>query len=484
MKKTLFFLGCLTLLAAGCNKIQEIPADDSSAVVPELKFDVTVKYDADTRSVKREWAEGDKIILVFDVSFNSEAPGYVTLTYDGTSFGSPELSNSAFQQNLLNSPTGKLAALYVSSGQTPQFQFEVQGSGYAFSLIDRNLLSGYILSQDEAGYTVSNYTVTANLDLTLNVSNERCPVHFFLPSISEENASNYTLSCAEFSRDVIFGFLILPEFSIGPQVMHGLTASSENPIRGSYYDGGIEFVAFLNPDNKGVESTYSLVITDNQGTPDDDSDDMVYTISKTATLNGKEAFNLPELTSTRWGTSNASGTRGTLNGHEWVLMADGKKWATMNVGANNETDGGVLSSWGDAQRLTDQRFGTGWRVPELMDWVNLLSSGYHTYKPVYVDDRVDEPDMFIGWEVTVSDRFELVTAGNRLFLPCYPCCYGNGMLALADGGYYWSTTLYDSTHPNVLHFDAEHQLGFIQDLDVTYRMVIRAIVDEPSSDGN
>ena len=304
MKKTLYFLGCLTLLAAGCNKIQEVPADNPSEVVPELKFNITANYDAGSRAVKRDWAEGDKIYLAFDVSFNSEAPGYVTLTYDGTSFGSAEVSNSGLQQNLLNSPSGKLAAIYLSSNQTPEFQYEDQSHGqtktYALSVKDRNLLGGFILSASAVDYTISDNTLTAALNLTLNASEERCPVHFFLPSISEGDLSNYTFSCTEFSRDVFMAFLYLYTFSSGPNVLQGLAPSSENPILGSYYDGGIEFVGYLNPGDKGVPTDYLLVITDNQGTPDDASDDIIYSIPKTATLNGKEAFNLPELSSDRW----------------------------------------------------------------------------------------------------------------------------------------------------------------------------------------
>ena len=137
MKKTPLFLACLALLAAGCNKVETAkePAEEPAEVVPELKFNITANYDADTRAVKRGWVEGDKIYLAFEISFQDEVAGfptnhgYVTLTYDGSAFSNPTFSDPAFSKALQNAPEGKLAAAYVSGGN-PQFQFEeLSGSG-------------------------------------------------------------------------------------------------------------------------------------------------------------------------------------------------------------------------------------------------------------------------------------------------------------------------------------------------------------------
>ena len=316
MKRIPFFLGCLALLAAGCNKVQTVdaPIDDPVEEIPELKFNITANYDADTRAVKRGWAEGDKIYLAFDVSFQDEVAGfptnhgYVTLTYDGSAFSNPTFSDPAFSKALQNAPAGTLAAAYVSGGN-PQFQFDDQSTDltptYALTVTNRDELGGCLLTASGVGYTISDNILTADLNLTLEAreSSGRYPVHFFLPSISEENVSNYTLSCTEFSPDSFACFLYISFLSENPDVPRtgGFNNDSYgNPIRGSYYDGGIEFVGLLKPDCNGVETDYILVITDNQGTPDDDSDDVVYTIPKIATLKGKEAYNLPALNSSRW----------------------------------------------------------------------------------------------------------------------------------------------------------------------------------------
>lgn len=46
------------------------------------------------------------------------------------------------------------------------------------------------------------------------------------------------------------------------------------------------------------------------------------------------------------------------NGHEYVEIG-GLKWATMNVGANSETDYGLYFQWGDIQGYTAEQVGSG-----------------------------------------------------------------------------------------------------------------------------
>ena len=46
------------------------------------------------------------------------------------------------------------------------------------------------------------------------------------------------------------------------------------------------------------------------------------------------------------------------NGHEYIEIG-GIKWATMNVGANSETDYGLYFQWGDTQGYTAEQVGNG-----------------------------------------------------------------------------------------------------------------------------
>lgn len=480
MKKTPLFLACLALLAAGCNKVET--AEEPAEFDFELKFNVTANYDAETRSVKRDWVEGDKIYLAFGITFQDEVAGfptnhgYVTLTYDGSAFGSPTFSDPAFSTALRNAPVGKLAAVYVSGGQTPQFQYEATSSFPALSVTNSDELGGYILSASGVDYTISDNVLTANLNLTLEPGEglNRYPVHFFLPSVSEENVSNYTLSCTEFFPDRFSCFLYISLSTEQPSVPRsgGTNSTYGNPIRGSYYDGGIEFVAMLNPAVNGVETDYTLIITDNQGTPADDSDDVIYTIPKTATLKAKKAFNLPELTAPRWSTTNVDGTRGSLNGHEWVLMADGKKWATLNVGAGSETDRGILTSWANTENCIEQNMGEGWRLPTYSEWSSFLTTPNHTKSWTY------DSGVLSGFEVVVAEG-EL--KGNRVFLPVSGFLDEDGVFRVPDSGSYWSSTPSDSDRAYAFGFDAT--FGF-QPMNANCEMALRAIVKDVNPDIN
>ena len=299
MKKTVIILGCLALLAAGCNKVQTV--EDET----ELKFDITVNYANDTRSVKRDWVVGDKIYLVFDVSFQDKVGsyatnhGYVTMTYNGHNFDAPVASNSNFLKALQASPSGKLAALYISGGQTPQFEYvEKSGTRY-LEVKNSDSLYGYFLRAHEVPYTIANKTLTATLNLTLDVG-DRYPVHLFLPSIPQNKAANYTFACPYFNWEYLTDFNALPG-TYGP--FAGIWGKPYGePLHGSYYDGGLEFVLFLSGLDQGNPRDYIFVVIDNNGTPDNLTDDVYRKFTKTGvTLYGKEAIKLPPLTDTdKW----------------------------------------------------------------------------------------------------------------------------------------------------------------------------------------
>ena len=310
MKKTLIYLGCLALLAAGCNKVQHV--EEPEEVFPELKFNITASYDAETRAVKRAWAEGDKIYVAFDISFQDEVAGfptnhgYVTLTYDGSAFSEAEVSDPALTRALLNTPSGYLAAVHISGGQTPQFQFIPDDFYPQLYVTNRSSLGGCILSANAVDYWVEDNTLYANLSMTLDTKyhQDRYPVHFFLPSISEDRVSDYTLRSMKLCPDVFFSFSFMPTMAgpgaITPKAERLGNPDTNDPIRGSYYAGGIEFVALVDPEWAGIQTDYVLFITDNRGTPDDDSDDVSYHLPKNAALSGKEAIKLPGLFSGRW----------------------------------------------------------------------------------------------------------------------------------------------------------------------------------------
>ena len=80
MKKSIILLGCAALLMAGCNKVETVEEPEAQEPSKHLNVDIAVNYGEGTRAVKTGWAAGDKIYVVFDVTFLENDGYYMTLT--------------------------------------------------------------------------------------------------------------------------------------------------------------------------------------------------------------------------------------------------------------------------------------------------------------------------------------------------------------------------------------------------------------------
>ena len=129
-------------------------------------------------------------------------------------------------------------------------------------------------------------------------------LYFFIGGISSSDVSRYTfkeksdhLGYFEFSNFMVYK-KSNGSWSI-PSVNHPTT--NIRPIPATGIDDGAFFCAgIFHSDVIGQKTDYVIQIIDNMGTPDNDSDDVVYSLTRTATLNGKEAFELPRLDSGKW----------------------------------------------------------------------------------------------------------------------------------------------------------------------------------------
>ena len=321
MKKTLLFLGCIALFAASCNKIDTVeePVQDSPR---HLKVNITVN-NAETRAVKTAWAAGDKIYVVFDVCFQEEMASYLTLTYNGYSWSS-EFSDDTLEELLLGKEVGKLAAAYISPDRNPEFQyvFDPENPYVPYILMtNSDGLTGMFLSSHDMQYVVEDGTLTAELNMKLRINN---PVHFFVDGIPAGAVKNFTLSCnklipAHFDR---FTYLMLDipgsnyHSEAGPwtDYTYGLAG---DPILGQYFESGVEFNCMLDTPAVGNETEYVFFVVDNNGTPNDTTDDTTYSLTRTATLNGKEAIRLPWLGNTdEWKVLTPSDLNPEFNGYD------------------------------------------------------------------------------------------------------------------------------------------------------------------------
>ena len=333
MKKTFFYIGCLALLVAGCNKVEnevtpvEEPAVESTR---HLTVDINVEYPGDTRSLKTGWEEGDKIYVAFDHYFSdvlkpasgtSETAYYMTLTYTGNSWAS-EFSDPALEAYLLEEVEGQersglLAAAYFSD-LAPLFEYAYQIMGSTSYMYKVNVQNGegapgFYLFDNGESYSVADDKLTASLKMKLPDN----MVHFFLEGVGLDDYQRFSLKCDLIAPAAVANFNSLYVYGDWGEVYAGPNVSPYywgdqygEAIPAALRSDGIAFCGLLknitDQNNNlietvvGQEADYFIQVIDNNGTPDNSADDIIHTLTKTATLNSKDAVKLPALGSGRW----------------------------------------------------------------------------------------------------------------------------------------------------------------------------------------
>ena len=164
-------------------------------------------------------------------------------------------------------------------------------------------------------------------------------------------------------------------------------------------------------------------------------------------------------------------TKKEINGHEYVEMGDGLKWATCNVGASKPEEEGDYFNWGDVKPTTtsDPRYykwgtpndmtkyvtdhitgkivdnktvldpaddaasvnmGGTWRMPTIEEWKNLLDKNKFNW----------------AWDST-SDGYWVISKiagyeGNKVFFPApLGCRESDDSNVFISGAIFWSSSL-------------------------------------------
>ena len=146
---------------------------------------------------------------------------------------------------------------------------------------------------------------------------------------------------------------------------------------------------------------------------------------------------------------------GEVNGHSYVDMGNGMKWATMNVGATSVTDSGDLLSWQNAKTAVGT-WGENWRMPTKEEFQSLIDNCTWT------------------WDKTKNGMIVTSTNGNSIFLPVagyideeHPSGFGTDYL----GNYLSSASDY------YLDFEEEWDPMVVNGGGYDVLMSIRPIVD-------
>lgn len=331
-------LGAALLCLAGCDKT----VTTTMTTPQHLKLDLTINNQMApaTKSVKTDWADGDKVYVLFGVPQDHPTPAYLTLTRNGSSW--TETWTEGLEAEIAATTSGTLTAFFSP--------IDIDHLEY-YSYIKGYLVFGenycFALACDNAPYTVSAGVLSATMDLTLT---EDHFVQLFLP-MEAANAANLTFSSAKIMKSAGAG-IIRESGEVG-----SANVEYSEPIPGFAFDGGVIFSGILDPEISGKETDYTFTIVDNKGTPET-SDDVTYTLTKTATISQKDAILLPALS-------------------EWTILPEvvdlglpsGLKWATCNLGASSPEEYGDYFAWGETEPKSAYKWSNyKWMQEGKSDW--------------------------------------------------------------------------------------------------------------------
>jgi len=154
MKKAIIVLS-IALAVAACDKLSpviEITSENDSVVT----FNISVESN-ETKAVKSEWANGDKIYVFFE----GLAEKWLELTYDG-SIWSAEDGNGTFVAGDFSAlGTKELTAVHLPVDATVTYA----NSKFSFRDASDNPIYTFYLYEANKAYTVDGTTVTANLSI-------------------------------------------------------------------------------------------------------------------------------------------------------------------------------------------------------------------------------------------------------------------------------------------------------------------------------
>ena len=175
--------------------------------------------------------------------------------------------------------------------------------------------------QGEDDEAVKTYSVVDDkLKATLRMRIPDNMVHFFLEGVGPEDYQRFSLKCSHIAPGNLSSFHRMRVHWEGDEpgekyfppyaVFWDWRDRYGEAIPAALRSDGIAFCGFLknvtdqdgNPIDSvvGQEAEYFIQVIDNNDTPDNSSDDIIHTLTKTATLNSKDAVKLPALDSGRW----------------------------------------------------------------------------------------------------------------------------------------------------------------------------------------
>ena len=456
MKKiAILFAAMMTAFSfVSCNK-EVVP--EEKPVKQTIKFNITVSDPmAGTRAVKKGWETGDVIYVWLEGNTVAATPDF-TLTYGNDSWSASELREGVTLED-----GKKLVALYSSyndmtvlagASNLLSIPTETIGSVTAYA-------SPLFIYTSGLTYHFDGTSVTATLDTWLFASDLQVVVSGLDPSLDYALEMSSTVGVT--SKGSVYSDMI--SMTSEEFYAKGLENS----------DGKAFYFHKYRPSTSATKVTFTLYA----------SDGTVYNYTTSVRFTGAGVFQAAKISFSKFEIE------GYINGHEYVDMGAAGKWATMNIGAETETDYGDYYAWGETKTrnyysdenytyemnpsilpLSDDvanlKWGGSWRMPTKAEWDELLSNCTYVWKENYNESGKN------GYLFTCESN------SNKLFLPAAGYKYpGGGPASAGTYGTYWSSSIDGSNMSNAWSMDFRSVSAYTTSGERWYGLPVRPIVGE------
>lgn len=387
---------------SSCDKEATVINDEILDSNPDMILDITVSDldgnpdEVETKVMKKGWATNDRIFIWYDDN-QQERPDLVikrTVTYAGARpYYNWSIDTEAAVSGNIPGANGTLKYLFIGGNELSAYDYktaQVSGAALRAWFEGQPELTFTSDPNSPISYTYSSKTIKFNISEWKPCSE----LQVVISGISASSASNYRLKAKNLLG--MDGFFIRADRITA----HGNTA--DQYVDGVSNSDGAAFY-FSGTVNPSVKQDYVFYL-ENKITGEQET----YTVKeRTHSAKGFEALKISH-----------SKFNGLYNGHEFVNLGFGTKWATMNVGATAVEKYGSYFQWAGTEDVTS--------TSKILDWTRCP---YHTgsssitgwtkyifYKPSYWSGPGSQDDKVV---LDIDDDAANYVWGGNWRIPTY-----------------------------------------------------------------
>lgn len=347
MRKCLF-IAMAALAMFSCSKAEMTVENEPQPF--QYLFSIAEKpsFDADTKSVKTSWEDGDKIYIVFDDSLPESLEDFMILEYSASAEDWEVVQES---KTAPKEEGGTLDALYYADPNPErgykndtyeEFLFEADGKEYGKYMF---------LNGNDIAYSVEDGKVISSITLDFEENHVRAYVQFCITGI-EGDWLIYANDWKENSNSFAFW---IPVWDLGNKSFT-YDSSIEKRVRMNKLEDGQYTYFSFQQHAETITITLEKISGDNAG---------IYQKTFNKQISGKCAaitFKGPQFDDSGVPTNGWNSiSSGSIGGHSYVDLGGGVFWATTNLGAETYDDEGDFYAWGEVEPYYSSKYPIVWK---------------------------------------------------------------------------------------------------------------------------